>query len=129
MSKLDELGGTKVAAGIAQQYRRHRLPLAADTIDALIARVEELETENQCDACVGAGTPLSGGTCICAGTGKMSAAATHLRSALVQMEAEIEPLRELREMVIRYYGNLYRHSVASMKLLKKAREAEEAAKP
>jgi hypothetical protein len=66
------------------------------------ARMMEALAENVCDACMGTGTPLSGGECMCGGSGKMSDAAHHLRRRLVAAErARVAAVERLRGEVAR----------------------------
>lgn len=55
----------------------------------LRSQLAEAESENQCDACGGSGTPVSGPPCMCGGTGKMSEAARNLRQELVNLRTQL----------------------------------------
>jgi hypothetical protein len=63
---------------------------SAAEVRALRSRLELAESENRCDACAGTGKPISGLSCMCGGTGKMSEAAIYLRKELVQRNTMLE---------------------------------------
>lgn len=64
------------------------------------ARIAELEAENVCDSCLGAGESLAGGRCMCGGTGKLTNGATYLREQLFDAKARIAELEgALRALV------------------------------
>ncbi len=59
----------------------------------ILEQKAELKRENICDACCGAGLPISNLPCMCEGTGKMSEAAYYLRKQLFKSTQENEQLR------------------------------------
>lgn len=64
-------------------------------IAALKARVAELEAENVCDSCLGAGKSLTGGPCMCDGTGLLTRGVTHLRERIFDLEAKVARIERL----------------------------------
>lgn len=113
MVKTDEISDVELAQLDRSLERRHQDGslynelYSAGEVRALRARLRRAEGENQCDVCVGSGKPLSGGPCMCGGTGKMSVAAVWLREAWARESSArgFDPCgtgelreRELREM-------------------------------
>lgn len=54
---------------------------------ALAKRVEELEGAAMCSSCAGTGKPISGGGCMCGGTGRASDAVAYLLERVVDLES------------------------------------------
>ena len=58
----------------------------ANTLRLAQKTIADLTAKNQCDACAGTGEPISGGKCMCGGSGLMSDAAIYLRSRVTELE-------------------------------------------
>lgn len=71
------------------------IPLARSMSDELA----QAQRENMCDACAGTGKPISGLSCQCGGSGKMSDAAVYLRDELIKAQEQLwEAQREIKNL-------------------------------
>lgn len=98
----EEGAWTELAVLLAERLRDARVQLdvsqAEDSsfeqqLSQAETAIDELRTENMCDACAGSGEPVSGKPCMCKGTGKMSVAALTIREALAKALTKLDSVR------------------------------------
>jgi hypothetical protein len=108
-------------------WHRFSQPVAEEKLEALQEEVKNLkaklakvevdlvraQTEGQCDACLGAGKSLSGGPCMCHGTGRIVEGVAHLRKALFDAEKKLAE-DEAQAAVWSSVAQAYRDALSSV---------------